>query len=226
MSWCASSTWVACRRRHTWSATCRPDGRSPWTRGATSPNCCRPWPTTSGTREPTFATPASRSSPVGLKGTRKARAIRASLPLVHENFRRTIHLVTGEQVVYVQSELENLLASTRISASAVAFASFRMEPQFMILGHSSGVAASMALKDNLAALVEALFSDENESGLVPAPPELTARVADEFDGHAGALRVGRDELEARARLLEQQRAHQQRRLARGQRPQGALLQST
>ena len=37
----------------------------------------------------------------------------ATLPLVHENFRRTIHLVDGEQVVYVESQLESLLAFDR-----------------------------------------------------------------------------------------------------------------
>ena len=37
----------------------------------------------------------------------------ASLPLVQENFRRTIHLVDGEQVVYIDSELESLLAFDR-----------------------------------------------------------------------------------------------------------------
>ena len=37
----------------------------------------------------------------------------AHLPLVHENFRRTIHLVDGEQVVYIDSELESLLAFDR-----------------------------------------------------------------------------------------------------------------
>jgi hypothetical protein len=38
---------------------------------------------------------------------------RATLPLVHESFRRTIHLVQGEQVVYIDSELESLLAFDR-----------------------------------------------------------------------------------------------------------------
>jgi hypothetical protein len=37
----------------------------------------------------------------------------AHLPLVHENFRRTIHLVDGESVVYIESELESLLAFDR-----------------------------------------------------------------------------------------------------------------
>jgi hypothetical protein len=40
-------------------------------------------------------------------------SFRAVLPLVHETFRRTIHLVQGEQVVYVDSELESLLAFDR-----------------------------------------------------------------------------------------------------------------
>jgi hypothetical protein len=38
---------------------------------------------------------------------------RASLPLVHENFTRAIHLVKDEQVVYIDSTLESLLAFDR-----------------------------------------------------------------------------------------------------------------
>lgn len=37
----------------------------------------------------------------------------AALPLVHENFRRTLRLVDGESVIYVESELESLLAFDR-----------------------------------------------------------------------------------------------------------------
>ena len=40
-------------------------------------------------------------------------AFSATLPLVHEVFRRRIHLVDGENVVYVESELESLLAFDR-----------------------------------------------------------------------------------------------------------------
>jgi hypothetical protein len=43
-----------------------------------------------------------------------------------------------------------------------------------------------ARKRTIASVVEALFSNESESGLVPAPAELTARVADEFDLLVGA----------------------------------------
>jgi len=37
----------------------------------------------------------------------------AALPLVHENFRRMLHIVDGESVIYIESELESLLAFDR-----------------------------------------------------------------------------------------------------------------
>jgi hypothetical protein len=37
----------------------------------------------------------------------------AALPLVHENFRRTLRMVDGESVIYIESELESLLGFDR-----------------------------------------------------------------------------------------------------------------
>jgi ribulose 1,5-bisphosphate synthetase/thiazole synthase len=54
-----------------------------------------------------------------------------------------------EAIVPRKGECNNLLVPVCVSASHIAFTSIRMEPVWMVLGESAGVAAAMASRDNL-----------------------------------------------------------------------------
>jgi len=59
-----------------------------------------------------------------------------------------IYKIPYRSITPKSEECTNLLVPVCVSSSHVAMASIRMEPVWMILGESTGVAASMVLKDN------------------------------------------------------------------------------
>jgi hypothetical protein len=58
--------------------------------------------------------------------------------------------IAYRSIVPKQSECENLFVPVCLSASHIAYGSIRMEPVFMVLGHSAADAAVMAIDENVA----------------------------------------------------------------------------
>lgn len=76
------------------------------------------------------------------------------------------------------TECGNLLVPVCASMSTIAYASFRMEPGYMIAGHAAGVAAAMAAKGgsnvqkvNVTALQEELRAQKQVIDFIPGQPE-------------------------------------------------------
>ena len=81
-------------------------------------------------------------------------------------------------------ECDNLLVPVCVSASHVAFASIRMEPQYMILGHAAGTAAALAARRgvpvqrvDVTALQTRLREERQVLSLASRPPPGPSRPA-------------------------------------------------
>jgi hypothetical protein len=107
--------------------------------------------------------------------------------------------VTPYQIPYrvmlpKRDQAVNLLVPVCFSASHVAYSSLRMEPQYMILGHAAGVAASLALKSgkpvqeiSVAALQAKLKSQGAVFDWAPplAGPAFFRKLFQLYDANAG-----------------------------------------
>ena len=74
-------------------------------------------------------------------------------------------------------ECTNLLVPVALSATHVAYSSVRVEPSWMVIGHSAGIAAALSAKDNTdvqkldyAKLKERLLAQKQVLDLPPNPP--------------------------------------------------------
>ena len=90
-----------------------------------------------------------------------------------------------------RGERTNLLVPVCMSASNVAWCSIRMEPVFMAMGHSAGVAAAMAVKDGLAvqvvpypALRQKLLAQQQVLSYTPPPRKTPATRTKQAPGDA------------------------------------------
>ncbi|MCS6894174.1 MAG: FAD-dependent oxidoreductase, partial [Deltaproteobacteria bacterium] len=65
-------------------------------------------------------------------------------------FVKRVFSVPYRSIIPKKSEASNLLVSVALSATHIAQSAIRMEPTYMIIGQSAGIAAAIAIRDNVA----------------------------------------------------------------------------
>lgn len=95
--------------------------------------------------------------------------------------------ISYRAIVPRRDEIQNLLVPVTLSATHVAFGSLRMEPTYMILGHSAATAAAVAIERNVTVQdvpYDALRTRLIEQGQVlgePAPPPADGILRDDSE---------------------------------------------
>lgn len=91
------------------------------------------------------------------------------------------HQLPYRAITPKRAECVNLLVPVSLSCTHVAISSIRVEPTWMVLGHSAGIAAAMAMKSNQAVqdlpyakLRERLLAQKQVLDIPPLPPKPAA----------------------------------------------------
>ncbi len=99
------------------------------------------------------------------------------------------HQLPYRSITPKRAECQNLLVPVSLSCTHVAISSIRVEPTWMTLGHSAGIAAAMAAKANqavqdlpYATLRERLLAQKQVLDIPPLPPKPAAAAAPSGQG--------------------------------------------
>ncbi|NNE92597.1 MAG: FAD-dependent oxidoreductase, partial [Verrucomicrobiales bacterium] len=101
------------------------------------------------------------------------------------------YAISYRAIIPRKSDVKNLFVPVCLSSTHIAFGSIRMEPVFMILGHSSATAASMAIDARIAvqdvdyAKLEAQLIEEGQ--VVDLPPDAKPHLTIKKTGFKGIV---------------------------------------